>query len=183
MFHSSMRGEHLVTVVDGDHRAFGQGVQVTVGDDGRHLDDDVAVRIQTGHFQIDPDQVLWVHGMILLLGSAAQFSLGGAVLDSTPFHPNMLCLTKRDHMAKRQLNRRQNWRIEKIQGERAARAAKRESAHGGQPSKAATWALNRLGLVIAHFGVQVEVEAQDGERGRPGIPLPPACQPASAGHR
>ena len=31
-------------------------------------------------------------------------------------------------MAKRQLNRRQNWRIEKIQGERAARAAKRESS-------------------------------------------------------
>ena len=30
-------------------------------------------------------------------------------------------------MAKRQLNRRQNWRIEKIQEERAARAAKRES--------------------------------------------------------
>ncbi len=29
-------------------------------------------------------------------------------------------------MAKRQLNRRQNWRIEKIQNERAARAAKRE---------------------------------------------------------
>ncbi|POY80209.1 ribosome biogenesis GTPase RsgA [Pseudomonas amygdali pv. morsprunorum] len=61
-------------------------------------------------------------------------------------------------MAKRQLNRRQNWRIEKIQGERAARAAKRESAtletlEGGDLGPEQT------GLVIAHFGVQVEVEA------------------------
>ncbi|WP_241693274.1 GTPase RsgA, partial [Pseudomonas syringae] len=65
-------------------------------------------------------------------------------------------------MAKRQLNRRQNWRIEKIQGERAARAAKRESAtletlEGGDLGPEQT------GLVIAHFGVQVEVEAQEGE--------------------
>ena len=65
-------------------------------------------------------------------------------------------------MAKRQLNRRQNWRIEKIQGERAARAAKRESQtlevlEGGDLGPEQT------GLVIAHFGVQVEVEAQEGE--------------------
>ncbi|TBU87271.1 small ribosomal subunit biogenesis GTPase RsgA [Phytopseudomonas dryadis] len=65
-------------------------------------------------------------------------------------------------MAKRQLNRRQNWRIEKIQGERAARAAKRESRvmetlEGGDLGPEQT------GLVIAHFGVQVEVEATDGE--------------------
>jgi ribosome biogenesis GTPase len=66
-------------------------------------------------------------------------------------------------MAKRQLNRRQNWRIEKIQGERAARAAKRESQtletlEGGDLGPEQT------GLVIAHFGVQVEVEAKDGEQ-------------------
>jgi ribosome biogenesis GTPase len=65
-------------------------------------------------------------------------------------------------MAKRQLNRRQNWRIEKIQEERAARAAKRESntldtLEGGDLGP------EQLGLVIAHFGVQVEVEALDGE--------------------
>lgn len=60
-------GEHGVAVVDGDHRTFGQGVEVAVGDNGRHLDDDVGVRVQTGHFQIDPNQVLWVlHGLILL---------------------------------------------------------------------------------------------------------------------
>jgi ribosome biogenesis GTPase len=65
-------------------------------------------------------------------------------------------------MAKRQLNRRQNWRIEKIQGERASRAAKRESLtletlEGGDLGPEQT------GLVIAHFGVQVEVEATQGE--------------------
>ncbi|NNJ17865.1 small ribosomal subunit biogenesis GTPase RsgA [Pseudomonas putida CSV86] len=64
-------------------------------------------------------------------------------------------------MAKRQLNRRQNWRIEKIQEERAARAAKREERalevlEGGDLGPEQT------GLVIAHFGVQVEVEADDG---------------------
>ncbi|MBM7061222.1 small ribosomal subunit biogenesis GTPase RsgA [Pseudomonas sp. UL073] len=63
-------------------------------------------------------------------------------------------------MAKRQLNRRQNWRIEKIQTERAARAAKRESQaldalEGGDLGPEQT------GLVIAHFGVTVEVEAEE----------------------
>ncbi|MNQ37203.1 putative ribosome biogenesis GTPase RsgA [compost metagenome] len=66
-------------------------------------------------------------------------------------------------MAKRQLNRRQSWRIEKIQEERAARAAKRESRaldelEGGDLGPEQT------GLVIAHFGVQVEVEALEGEQ-------------------
>ncbi|WP_437882649.1 small ribosomal subunit biogenesis GTPase RsgA [Pseudomonas sp. LRF_L74] len=65
-------------------------------------------------------------------------------------------------MAKRQLTRRQNWRIEKVQEERAARAAKREARmldelEGGDLGPEQT------GLVIAHFGVQVEVEALEGE--------------------
>lgn len=65
-------------------------------------------------------------------------------------------------MAKRHLSRRQSWRIEKIQEERAARAAKRESRlvdelEGGDLGPEQT------GLVIAHFGVQVEVEALEGE--------------------
>lgn len=64
-------------------------------------------------------------------------------------------------MSKRQLTRRQSWRIEKVQGERAARAAKRESKaleelEGGDLGPEQT------GLVIAHFGVQVEVEALEG---------------------
>ncbi len=63
-------------------------------------------------------------------------------------------------MAKRQLNRRQNWRIQKIQDERAKRAAKRgvkaqeEIADGDLGEE-------RNGLIIAHFGTQVEVEAID----------------------
>lgn len=65
-------------------------------------------------------------------------------------------------MAKRHLTRRQSWRIEKIQEERAARAAKRESRaldelEGGDLGP------EQNGLVIAHFGVQVEVEALEGE--------------------
>jgi ribosome biogenesis GTPase len=65
-------------------------------------------------------------------------------------------------MAKRQLNRRQNWRIEKIQEERAARAAKRES-HTLDTLEGGDLGPEQLGLVIAHFGVQVEVEALNGE--------------------
>ncbi|QLC73564.1 small ribosomal subunit biogenesis GTPase RsgA [Pseudomonas sp. LPB0260] len=66
-------------------------------------------------------------------------------------------------MAKRQLNRRQSWRIDKIQGERAARAAKRES-QAVQILEGGDLGPEQVGLVIAHFGVQVEVEAQDGEQ-------------------
>ncbi|NWD87205.1 ribosome biogenesis GTPase RsgA, partial [Pseudomonas sp. K5002] len=65
-------------------------------------------------------------------------------------------------MAKRQLNRRQNWRIEKIQGERAARAAKRESS-AVEALEGGDLGPEQTGLVIAHFGVQVEVEATEGD--------------------
>ena len=66
-------------------------------------------------------------------------------------------------MAKRQLSRRQSWRIEKIQEERSVRAAKRESRaleelQGGDLGE------EQSGLVIAHFGVLIEVEALDGEQ-------------------
>jgi ribosome biogenesis GTPase len=68
-------------------------------------------------------------------------------------------------MAKRHLSRRQSWRIEKIQEERAARAARRESRlvdelEGGDLGP------EQPGLVIAHFGVQVEVENSEGQRYR-----------------
>ncbi|MNR13010.1 hypothetical protein D3C85_1293920 [compost metagenome] len=56
-------GQDFITLMDGDDRAFGEGIEFAVGDDGGHFDDDVMIRIQAGHFQIDPDQVLWVlHG-------------------------------------------------------------------------------------------------------------------------
>ena len=67
--------QHFIAVMDGDNRTFSQGVEVAVGDDGGHFNNDVVIRIQTGHFQVDPDQVLRVvHKW--LLGLVAQFSLG-----------------------------------------------------------------------------------------------------------
>ena len=69
-------------------------------------------------------------------------------------------------MAKRNLTRRQSWRIQKIQDERSARAERRaeraeETLLGGDLGS------EQQGLVIAHFGVQVDVEALDGaERGQ-----------------
>lgn len=65
-------------------------------------------------------------------------------------------------MAKRQLSRRQSWRIEKIQEERASRAARRES-RALEELEGGDLGPEQTGLVIAHFGVQVEVEADDGE--------------------
>ncbi|SDI54364.1 ribosome biogenesis GTPase [Pseudomonas delhiensis] len=65
-------------------------------------------------------------------------------------------------MAKRHLTRRQSWRIEKIQEERAARAAKRES-RALEELEGGDLGPEQNGLVIAHFGVQVEVEALEGE--------------------
>ncbi len=65
-------------------------------------------------------------------------------------------------MSKRKLTRRQAWRIEKIQSERAGRASKREDKILGQLDH------NELGpeqegLVIAHYGTLVTVEATAGE--------------------
>ncbi|WP_263147259.1 small ribosomal subunit biogenesis GTPase RsgA [Pseudomonas sp. RIT-PI-AD] len=66
-------------------------------------------------------------------------------------------------MAKRHLTRRQNWRIEKIQEERATRAAKREN-RAVEELEGSDLGPEQNGLVIAHFGVQVEVEALEGEQ-------------------
>ncbi|PVZ15470.1 MULTISPECIES: small ribosomal subunit biogenesis GTPase RsgA [unclassified Pseudomonas] len=66
-------------------------------------------------------------------------------------------------MAKRQLTRRQAWRIDKIQNERAARATKRES-QAQESLEGGDLGPEQHGLIIAHFGVQVEVEALEGEQ-------------------
>jgi ribosome biogenesis GTPase / thiamine phosphate phosphatase len=65
-------------------------------------------------------------------------------------------------MSKRKLTRRQEWRIEKIQEERNARAAKRdlvadESLQDGQLGA------EQEGLIITHFGTQVIVESINAE--------------------
>ncbi len=68
-------------------------------------------------------------------------------------------------MSKRKLNRRQAWRIDKIQQERGARANKKEDTihhelEGGDLGPEQT------GQVISHFGTQVLIESPSTERTR-----------------
>jgi len=65
-------------------------------------------------------------------------------------------------MAKRLLSRRQSWRIEKIQEERTARAQKREE-RTLEELDGSDLGPEQEGLVIAHFGIQIEVEASSDE--------------------
>ncbi|WP_148863483.1 small ribosomal subunit biogenesis GTPase RsgA [Marinobacter fonticola] len=65
-------------------------------------------------------------------------------------------------MAKRRLNRQQKWRIEKIHGERAARATRRERDINRQ-LQSGELGDEQSGLVIAHFGKQIDVEALEGD--------------------
>ena len=64
-------------------------------------------------------------------------------------------------MSKRKLSRQQAWRVEKIQEERAKRAAKRTAA-AEQALTGGDLGPEREGLVIAHYGTQVAVEAEPG---------------------
>jgi ribosome biogenesis GTPase / thiamine phosphate phosphatase len=68
-------------------------------------------------------------------------------------------------MSKRKLTRRQQWRIEKIQEERSARAAKRDSVAEDYLQDGQLGA-EQQGLIITHFGTQVIVEScnADGTR-------------------
>ncbi|MCP4789005.1 MAG: small ribosomal subunit biogenesis GTPase RsgA [Gammaproteobacteria bacterium] len=65
-------------------------------------------------------------------------------------------------MAKRKLTRRQHWQIEKVQAERRERANKKDKAidvaieHGDLGPE-------QQGLIIAHYGSQIDVEALQGE--------------------
>ncbi|MFV8783916.1 small ribosomal subunit biogenesis GTPase RsgA [Microbulbifer sp. SA54] len=66
-------------------------------------------------------------------------------------------------MSKRKLNRRQQWRIAKIQQEREARARKREE-NLEQADEEGDLGTEQTGLVIANYGTQVLVESEsDGE--------------------
>ncbi len=64
-------------------------------------------------------------------------------------------------MSKRKLTRRQAWRIDKIQAERSARAAKRDSLAEEQLSEGEL-GVEEEGLIITHYGTQVVVEATQG---------------------
>ncbi|MBA6411630.1 small ribosomal subunit biogenesis GTPase RsgA [Parahaliea sp. F7430] len=64
-------------------------------------------------------------------------------------------------MSKRKLSRQQSWRVSKIQQERAERAAKRGAA-AEQALSAGELGPEREGLVIAHYGTQVDIESEPG---------------------
>lgn len=81
-------------------------------------------------------------------------------------YPSSVVFYRYTHpMAKRKLNKRQTWRVKKIQEQRAERAQKRDADYDQQLS-AGELGAEQQGLVIAHFGVQVEVESERGERTR-----------------
>ena len=63
-------------------------------------------------------------------------------------------------MSKRRLSRRQAWRINKIQEERAARAAKRD-ASALEELQSGQLGPEQHGQVVAHYGTQVVVEPLD----------------------
>lgn len=64
-------------------------------------------------------------------------------------------------MSQRKLSRRQSWRVQKIQDERIARAQRRDSLTEGLLGDG-DLGPEQEGLVLAHFGVQVEIEEADG---------------------
>jgi len=66
-------------------------------------------------------------------------------------------------MAKRKVNRRQAWRIDKIQQERTARASRRDAKLDAE-LEGGDLGPEQEGLIISHFGRQVDVEALEGER-------------------
>lgn len=65
-------------------------------------------------------------------------------------------------MAKRRLSRQQKWRIEKIQQEKSERA-KRRSGKAEASLDDNQLGPEQRGLVIAHYGTQVEIEGVEGE--------------------
>jgi ribosome biogenesis GTPase len=69
-------------------------------------------------------------------------------------------------MAGRKLNRRQQWRIDKIQEERRARLERKQVQLEQRLHDEGGLGTEQSGLVIASFGASLEVEAENGERQR-----------------
>lgn len=65
-------------------------------------------------------------------------------------------------MKKKQLNRRQLWRIQKMQDASADRAAKKEIRVATEPG-ASDLGVEQQGIVISNFGQQLDVEALEGD--------------------
>ncbi len=51
-------GQHLFWLEHGDFRSFRQDIEFRIGNNGGNFNNLVILRIQAGHFQIDPDQVV-----------------------------------------------------------------------------------------------------------------------------
>lgn len=68
-------------------------------------------------------------------------------------------------MSKRKISRQQRWRIEKIQAERSERASRRQSQIDEAISEGSL-GHEQHGLIVSHFGQQVEVEGDQGQRQR-----------------
>ena len=64
-------------------------------------------------------------------------------------------------MSKRKLSRQQQWRVEKIQAERAQRAEKRD-VQDSEKLSAGEYGPEQPGRVMAHFGRTLEVRDADG---------------------
>lgn len=72
-------------------------------------------------------------------------------------------------MPKRKLNRRQAWRIRKVQEERAQRAVRRDEILDNELVEGEL-GLEQEGLVIAHYGSQIAIEPKAGDNGYIGLP-------------
>lgn len=53
-------GQRRIALMHGQHRAFGQNVELGVRYNGGDFDDEIVLGIEPGHFQINPDQIVIV---------------------------------------------------------------------------------------------------------------------------
>ncbi|MFT5419857.1 MAG: ribosome biogenesis GTPase [Candidatus Endobugula sp.] len=75
-------------------------------------------------------------------------------------------------MSKRKLTRKQAWRIDKIQQERAARAEKKDAKISSDEHEGNLGA-EQEGLIIAHYGTQVEIQSAEQDESSIDSNIPP----------
>ena len=63
------RVQYLVGLMDGDDRSLRQYLQPGIGYHGCDFDDLICLRVQAGHFQVDPDQVVFSYRHFVLRAS------------------------------------------------------------------------------------------------------------------
>ena len=54
------RIQQYIRLMNRQHWAFGNDVQVFIGNQGGNFDDDILLRLQPGHFQIHPHQIFFL---------------------------------------------------------------------------------------------------------------------------